>query len=132
MALPVTAVVRRHMGETGRFVTDTLECMPGVQLLDPDETPIGWYRNPAPWEQCRVLFTDKALYSVEGTKVVRIPFESIVGYEFPPSKADASGVRVRTKDGFRFVRIAGARGRDGQIKDAFDFVMVVAKLSRHR
>jgi hypothetical protein len=58
-----------------------------------------------------------AIYSVEGESVVRLDLSDITGYEVPPKSLDVTGVRVRTRDGFRFLRVAGtflARGKNGE------------------
>ena len=70
----------------------------------------------------------KAFIIVDGGRIERIAVGDIVGYESPESKADVTGVRVRTKDGFRFVRVAGCFGPGGNRKDAYSFLMVVRAL----
>jgi hypothetical protein len=101
---------------------------PVKSSLAPNETVIGWYRNPPPWEHYVILFTSEAFYLVGGEHVERIPISDILGYEWPESKTDVAGVRVLTKDGFRFVRVSGSYGPSGQWKDAFSFIMVVSTL----
>ncbi len=129
MALLIRAVVQRHMKETGRFIeADTLDNFPGTVGLAPGEAIVGWYCNPTPWEKCFVLFTDKAIYSAERDTSIRIDMNDIIDYEPPKSKTDVSGLRVRTPDGFRFVRIAGSFGPHGQYKDAFSFMNVIRRL----
>jgi hypothetical protein len=129
VALLIRAVVRRHMKETGRFVdADCLDDFPAPLTLAADESLIGWYRNPEPWANCFVVFTDKSIYSVEGDNSIRIDMDDIIDYESPKSKKYVSGLRVRVRDGFRFVRIAGSFGPYGQYKDAFSFMNVVRRL----
>ncbi|WP_242393843.1 hypothetical protein [Anaeromyxobacter oryzisoli] len=129
MAFPVRAVVRRHMARTGRFYDGAPADLPLKVLPWKQENVIGWYRNPSPWEPCVVVFTESAIYSIEDKDVVRIEVNDILGYEFPKSKQNVSGVRVQTSKGDVFVRIAGTRGPDGGIKDAFDFIMVIKKIA---
>jgi hypothetical protein len=97
-------------------------------FLAPGEILVGRYRNPRPWEDCWVIFTSKSIYLVDEARVDRIPIEEIVGYESPGSKSDVTGVRVLTKGGFRFVRIAGCFGPNGNQKDAYSFIMVIRGL----
>ncbi|HEY2404516.1 MAG TPA: hypothetical protein VGI10_00830 [Polyangiaceae bacterium] len=97
--------------------------------LAPNESVIGWYRNPAPWQHCLIVFTSEAFYVVDGERTDRIFIGDIVGYEDPKSKTDVTGVRVLTKDGFRFVRVAGSFGPAGNQKDAYSFIMVVRAVS---
>jgi hypothetical protein len=39
-----------------------------------------------------------------------------------------TGVRILTKDGFRFARVAGSFGPSGNQKDAYSFIMVLRAL----
>jgi hypothetical protein len=96
--------------------------------LSPSEAIVGWYRNPAPWQDVFIVFTSEAFYLADGGQIDRIAVADIVGYEAPKSKTDVTGVRVLTKDGFRFVRIAGSFGPAGNQKDAYSFVMIVRAL----
>ena len=52
----------------------------------------------------------------------------IVGYESPKSKTNVTGVRMLTKDGFRFVRIAGYFGPNRNRKDVYSFIMLLRAL----
>jgi hypothetical protein len=97
--------------------------------LGPNESVVGWYRNPAPWEHCLIIFTSEAFYLVDDERVDRIALGDIVDYETPRSKTDVTGVRMLTKDGFRFVRIAGCFGPHGNRKDAFSFIMILHTLA---
>lgn len=131
MAVLVYSVVRRHMKRTspGAFTRSEDGAAPPVELsLSPDDTVVGWYRNPAPWQESFVVFTSQAFYVVENGRTDRIAVADIVGYEDPKSKTDFTGVRVLTKDGFRFVRIAGSFGPSDNQKDAYSFIMVVRAL----
>jgi hypothetical protein len=101
MALLLYSVIRRHMKATGRYCEPTEEreppCTSEIRL---DESLLGWYRNPDPWQKCVLLFTDKAIYSVDEWPTTRIAIEDIIDYEFPKPKTDVTGVRIRTRDGF--------------------------------
>jgi hypothetical protein len=94
----------------------------------PSEPLIGWYQNPPPWEDCVIVFTPEAFYIVNDGRVDRIAIKDIIGYESPKSKTDVTGVRILTKDGFHFVRVAGYFGPNGNQKDAYSFIMVVRAL----
>lgn len=127
----ITSIVRRHMKRTsnGSFtVFDGVTELPVQLRLGSDEVIIGWYRNPPPWERTIILFTSQAIYCVEQGRVERIPIVEIVGYESPNSKATTTGVRVLTREGFRFVRLAGSFGPHGNRKDVFSFIMVLRAL----
>jgi hypothetical protein len=131
MPVLVYSVVRRHMKRTGRFVVFDTGCpipTPVHVSMLPGETMVGWYRNPPPWENCWVVFTSEAIYMVDETRVERLALSEIVDYEEPRSKVDATGVRVRTRHGFRFVRIAGCHGPGGQFKDVYNFIMAIRGL----
>jgi hypothetical protein len=128
MGVLVYSVVRRHMKHTspGAFTRfDGSTEVPAELSLAPGETIVGWYRNPVPWQHCLIVFTSEAFYVVDGERTDRIAVSDIVGYEEPKSTRDVTGVRVLTKDGFRFVRIAGSFGPSGNQKDAYSFIMVV-------
>jgi hypothetical protein len=131
MNVLVYSVVRRHMKRTSPGAFTRLEggaAVPVELSPNPGETIIGWYRNPAPWQESLVVFTSEAFYVVEAGHTDRIAVADIVGYEDPKSKTDVTGVRILTKDGFRFVRIAGSFGPSGNQKDAYSFIMVVRAL----
>ena len=131
MAALVYSIVRRHMKRTspGAFTDQQAGGeVPTKLSLAADETIVGWYRNPAPWQQNLIIFTSEAFYVVDGERTDRIAIADIVGCEDPKSKADVTGLRVLTKDGFRFVRVAGSFGPSGNQKDAYSFLMVVRAL----
>jgi len=104
--------------------------LPLELALAPGESAIGWYRNPPPWEHDLIVFTSEAIYLVTDDKVERVLLNDIVDYESPKSKENVQGLRVRTKDGFRFIRIAGSFGPNGNRKDAFSLGMVLLTLVR--
>jgi hypothetical protein len=127
----VYSVVRRHMKRTSERAFTTFDgagALPIELLLEPGETVVGWYQNPSPWERSVIVFTSEALYSVDEGRIDRIAVKDIIGYENPASMRDITGVRVLTKDGFRFVRVAGCFGPNGNQKDAYNFIMVVRGL----
>jgi len=131
IAVLVYSVVRRHMKRTspGAFTMNDGKTAPPVTVeLGPDEALVGWYRNPPPWENSVILFTSSALHVSDGDRIDRVAVEDIVGYQDPKSKSDVTGVRVLTKNGFRFVRIAGSFGPNGNQKDAYSFIMLVRAL----
>jgi hypothetical protein len=126
--LVIDSVVRRHMRQTspGAFTVfePSVEVPRGIHVA-PGEALVGWYRNPSPWEGAIVAFTSEALIILDGDQSERINLRDIVDYESPPSKEAVTGVRIRTKDGFRFVRMGGSFGPGGNRKDAYSFIMVV-------
>jgi hypothetical protein len=75
-----------------------------------------------------IVFTSEALYLVDEGRIDRVPIRDLVGYESPKSKADVTGVRLLTTDGFRFVRVAGSFGPNGNQKDAYSFIMAIRAL----
>lgn len=132
MAGPVDSIVRRNMKHTsaGSFLSQTadLERLKGGLELEEGEELVGLYRNPIPWAESLIVFSSMALYAVEGQRTLRIPLKEIIGYESPEEKGCVTGVRVLTKDGSRFVRVAGTFGPNGNRKDAFAFIMTLRGL----
>jgi hypothetical protein len=124
------SVIRRHMKRTGRyFEPGGPVAAPIVTGLPPHERLLGWYCNPPPWERSVIVFTDEAIYALND-ETVRIALSDIVNYESPTSKSDVTGVRVRTREGFRFLRASGSFGPHGAQKDAFSLVMVIRAVVR--
>jgi hypothetical protein len=67
------SIVRRNMKLTGKFVMpDEEHLAPTTPELISGESIIGWYRNPEPWQECLIVFTDKAIYSTEEGNVFRL------------------------------------------------------------
>jgi hypothetical protein len=131
MAFALYSVIRRHMKYTGRyFELGSSAQAPVVAEMSPEEHLLGWYRNPAPWEDSVLVFTDEAIYSIDGESVARTAIADIVWYESPKSKTDVTGVRVRTRDGFRFLRASGSFGPHGNQKDAFCLIPVIMAIAR--
>ncbi|XYH92487.1 hypothetical protein ACMHYB_31990 [Sorangium sp. So ce1128] len=104
--------------------------MPVPISLAAGEVPVGWYRNPPPWEECVILFTSVAVYAADAGSVTKTSFEEIVDYETPKDKVSVTGVRIRTADGFHFVRMAGRYGPDGKFGDVFNLLMILQVLVR--
>ncbi len=133
MALMLYSILRRNLKNTGRYFEPSQESeQPRPDGLDEDEVLLGWYRNPEPWENCVLVFTDRAIYSVEPAKSFRLMLNDIEGYETPDSKSQLIGVRIRTSDGFRFLRVAGSTGADGKFRDAFGLITVIQAVLRSR
>lgn len=129
MSLNTTSLIRRHMKRSPTFIAcDDLTSLPLPLSLDAGEALVGWYRNPPPWESTIVIFTSLAVYVAESESITRTALEAIVEYETPPDKAGVTGVRIRTADGFRFVRMAGRYGPNGKFGDVFNFIMVLQAL----
>jgi hypothetical protein len=127
----VRSVVKRHMkwASPGSFTEVDIDTRLPVELsMNAGEIPVGWYRNPEPWQHCFVVFTSEALYAVDGMRTERIALDDLVGHECPRSKTNMTGVRVLTKDGVRFVRIAGSSVPGGAGKDGFCLIMVIQAL----
>ena len=122
MALMMFPLIRRHMKHANTFMVHSEEHPATLALDVGTESVVGWYENPKPWEATRIVFTDGAIYVCEAATQIRIGFDEIVGYELPESKTVSTGVRIRTKDGFRFVRIGGRSGPGGKFSDAFALV----------
>ncbi|HRG95413.1 MAG TPA: hypothetical protein PLR99_04125 [Polyangiaceae bacterium] len=126
MALLTYSLVRRHMKETSGFrPCDEGNSPPLALALAAGESAIGWYRNPAPWEGSILVFTSSAIWVVEGDAAERVALKDILGYESPGTKDGVSGLRVRTRDGFRFLRVAGSYGPYGKYKDFIGLMMVL-------
>lgn len=122
MALMMSPLIRRHMKHAEAFVRHREQTSTCLALDVGAESVVGWYENHAPWEHTRIVFTEEAIYVFEAATRVRIGFDEIVGYELPESKTHSTGVRIRTKDGIRFVRIDGRSGPGGKFSDAFALV----------
>jgi len=86
---------------------------------------IGWYRNPTPWENSALVFTSSAIWTVEEHRTERIAIKNILGYERLETAEGVTGLRIRTTDGFRFLRIAGAYGPERKFKDFVGLMMIL-------
>jgi len=113
------------MKDTSGFTVCEAQKPPIEIPLEEGEEVIGWYRNPPPWEGSVLLFTSKAIWTAEGSRTERIALRDIADYESPETTVDVTGMRVRTRDGFRFMRIAGSYGPSGKYKDFLALMMVL-------
>ncbi|AUX44002.1 uncharacterized protein SOCE26_054610 [Sorangium cellulosum] len=75
------------------------------------------------------MFTSMAVCTVDAGRVTKISLDKIVDYETPKDKLNVAGVRIRTADGFHFVRMAGRYGPDGKFGDVFSLLMVLQVLA---
>jgi hypothetical protein len=120
-ALAMASLIRRQLRHAEAFVEGDGK-RPPFALDTEDERIVGWYNNPKPWDGTYVVFTTRAIQVSEGSSWMRIAFDDVVDYVLPSSKSDATGVRVVTRDGFRFIRFAGRSGPAGVHSDAFALV----------
>lgn len=129
-SLNTASLIRRNMKQSPTFVRcDDRAGLPVPLSLGQDEVLVGWYANPPPWETTLVIFTSLAVYVAEGGRILhRTALDEIVEYETPTDKVSVTGVRVRTADGFSFVRMAGRYGPDGKYGDVFNFIMILQVL----
>jgi hypothetical protein len=127
MPLALRSVLRRHLGrhspEHFREIVDGATCEWSAHVVN-GESVLGEYRNPAPYERTTIVFTDRAIYSF-GDPVIRVALESISGHESPANKQTVTGLRIRTDEGFRFLRVSGPQPPRGSAKDAFMLLMVI-------
>ena len=131
MAFALSSVIRRHMKRTTRyFEPDGVAQVPAVTGMSHGDEILGWYRNPSPWENSVIVFTDKAIYSMDGEVVARTDIQEIIDYNLPKSKVEVTGLRVRTRDGFRFLRASGSFGPRENFKDAFCLIQVIRAIAR--
>ncbi|MDI1449514.1 hypothetical protein [Polyangium sp. 6x1] len=131
MALLTYSVIRRHMKRSPAFhSTEDVADLPLPITLTPGEHLVGWYQNPPPWTDVIVIFTSTAIYTSDAGTVFRIGLDEITDYETPKDKTDATGVYIRTQDGFRFVRMAGSYGPHGKFKDVFNLIMILGVIVR--
>lgn len=133
MSVPMLSLIRRHMKRSAAFSPcENVADLPVPISLERGEALVGWYRNPSPWEDNVVVFSTLAVYDVNAERVLKTRFDEIVEYETPKDKANATGVRLQTADGFRFVRIGGRHGPNGKFADVFDFLMILQVIVAHR
>lgn len=132
MALAVSSLVRRNMKHVPQYVAaDAVSIDKPFSLdLEPGEELVGWYRNPPPYEDSVIVFTSTSIVSLERDMAVRIRLADIVDYQTPDSKTDADGVRIRTVDGIRFVRMVGHHGPSGMHSDVFCLVPILHSVIR--
>ncbi len=131
MTLLVASVVRRHLKNTRGFTLSEGDTKPPAELaLAPGEALIGWYRNPPPWEHSLLVFTSEGIWTVDGAGGACLAWRDITDYESPGTNEGVTGIRVRTRDGFRLMRIAGAYGPDDKYKDFIGLVEIVRAVAR--
>lgn len=131
MALDIGSLVRRYMRQTSAFVpAEPTNTVPVNVGLDVGEEFIGWYTNPPPWTRVILVFTTRAIIICENSLVMRIPFDEIVDFKMPASVAEATGLRIRIRDGFRFVRMAGAYRPENKFKDVFSLTRLLQVITR--
>lgn len=121
-----TSLVRRYMKYTDNYhdvrsrrTADTSR----LPTLEEGEELVGWYQNPEPYEGSVLYFTSTSIISQEPEQTSRVRAEDIVGFDVPDSKTEALGVHLQTKEGQRFIRIAGHHGRS--YSDAFCLIPLV-------
>jgi hypothetical protein len=124
----MASVVLRKMKGSPHFVRNEEVSSKRPAQIEENEIVAGTYRNPPPWEMCELIFTDRAIYVLESDDVVRIPWDDIVDYEIVDPRAAPDGVRIRLRDGIRFVRVGGEYGPGGRFRDAFNLAMVLRSL----
>jgi hypothetical protein len=122
------SVVLRNMKRSPHFHRRDDGPSTPLVALDPGENVVGTYQNPAPWERNQIVFTDDGLYLIDDAQTLKVRWSDIVDYETLDPFGNVDGVRLRMRDGIRFVRIAGAYGPDGKFRDAFNFAMVIRSL----
>jgi hypothetical protein len=127
MDLDMAFLLRRYFGrecpEHYRKLGEGVPCE-WSSLVEKGEVVLGEYRNPPPFERTTIVFTEAAIYSF-GDPPVRIPVDAVLDFESPADKVTISGLRIRTRDGHRFVRVAGPQPPRGNVKDAFMLAMLV-------
>src|SRR6187549_3161171 len=118
-----TSLVRRYMKHTPNYHSADLEGIGEPSLipeLEEGESLVGWYQNPAPYREHLLFFTSTSILSQDPSQTTRVRAEDIVNYHDPLSKTEALGVQLETKQGPRFIRIAGHHGP--RYSDAFCLV----------
>jgi hypothetical protein len=115
----LAALIRRKMRHACGFVANEIGDPSGV---------IGWYTNPAPWSHVKLVFTMDELCvcgdQLDGTDERRVKLADIVDFQLPDAP-NATGVRLITKDGLVFVRMAGRLALDSGQRDVFCLVRVL-------
>lgn len=124
-AVIASIICRNLRGANGFYVISASDSLPVEVELRQNEEVVGCYRNPPPWEDCVLVFTTRALLSIQAKQREGIELDDIVGYEEPRSKVDVTGIRVLTKTGFQFIRIAGQGGAHEQYRDAYRLIMMI-------
>jgi hypothetical protein len=125
----VKSLVLRSMRDSPWFtrVTDAAELPVPIALAD-GELPVGWCRNPPPWEDQILIFTSVAMHVGTRDALERIAYDDLLDYETPRDKATNTGLTVRTAAGSRFIRLGGRFGSSGNNQDAFGLLNIVKML----
>jgi hypothetical protein len=121
MALAFYSVLRRNLSSTGRYfeAKDGKDC-PIITHIAAGEELTGWYENPEPWQDTFLAFTQQAMYAVKAGNVARIELADVMGFERPAKSLDVMGVGVKTRDGVRFLRVAGTHKAQGRHAEALE------------
>lgn len=126
----VTSLVRRHWrGSAFGAFRRPPELLDTPVPLEPDETVIGWYCNPAPWEAERIVFSDHAVYLIRNQAVRRIAIDDISGYTLVPPVKHGDGVEILTSQGPEFIHVAGRSGPHDVYTDRSNFEMFLRALA---
>ena len=126
----IASIIRRYLkGADGFHLAGASDSLPVEIAVRPDELVVGWYQNPPPWGDSVLVFTTRAIVSIQANQKARIELDEIIGYEEPKSKVDVTGVRVLTRAGFQFVRTAGQGGAQNQHRDAYRLIMIIRALT---
>jgi hypothetical protein len=83
--------------------------------LGESESIVGVYTNPVPWEHYRIVFTSNGFHLIDGDWVQAVKWEDIIDYEDPRKDGLLGGVRLETRQGLIFVRMAGRFGSNGSL-----------------
>lgn len=127
MPIPFDQLLLRYLRKMRSF-TEVAEGLPLSALLagqrDGDKV-LGWYRAPRSFEHDVVVFTDKALY-LGGQQIVRMGWDEIEdSHIHPPTKAEATGVNVRSKSWSQLVPAGEAFLDDRRDREVFALLNVV-------
>lgn len=127
MSLLIGSVIRRHLKPTGRYSesTPTQEVVVPLDNIPSEERVIGWYKNPEPWDDVMIGFTEHSILNVEGGRVSRILFDDILGYDTPDEKSSSTGIVLRTRNGSHYLRFAGGSGTDLRYRDTFRLIAIL-------
>jgi hypothetical protein len=116
------SLVRRNLKRTGRYVeAEAGAPSPVHPPLDADETLIGWYVNPPPYESVKIFFTTKAIIVVgpDAAEARRLAIQEITAWRPAGQKEDTTGVNVEVGGQSHFIRCAGRYGPGGKFSDAY-------------
>lgn len=80
MPLLIYSVVRRHMKSVAGYVPHGAAPLP-VTFDASGEGLLGWYRNPPPFDEAYVVFTDQAIHTRAPSGWLRLAYADVAGYE---------------------------------------------------